>query len=404
MVWDSNILHHFFCESMNTHCFRTLIFLFVGTLLWPMANAQPDSFRYYDARNFSIDNQGFDTATLANPYTRMPLDIYKRIPKQRSMILTDLNCSAGIAIRFRTNSKNIAVRYRLMYNASMSHMPATGVKGVDLYRALINEKKRPAFNYIGSNYPKDDTLQNSVLMRNGDGQMAEYILNLPLYDGVKELYLGVDSAAEIHPVTDVLHRARVVFYGTSIMQGGCASRPGVLPSSIFARQLGIECINLGVSGEAKLDWFMADAISRIRDIDVLILDPLPNCTARILRDSTHGFIDRILKTHPKLRIIMVGQATPARAEYDQVESARSTELNSLWHNSCKIYQEKYPNQFFYVEQSAEAYAKLGITDFAPEATVDGIHYTDAGFLAYYRLLTPTLVRVLNELIDNDKNL
>jgi hypothetical protein len=70
----------------------------------------------------------------------------------------------------------------------------------------------------------------------------------------------------------------IVVYGTSIAQGACASRPGMAWTAILGRRMNIPLINLGFSGNGKLEKEMLDLIAEI-DAEVYILDCLQNMLA-----------------------------------------------------------------------------------------------------------------------------
>ena len=156
----------------------------------------------------------------------------------------------------------------------MMHMADTGIKGTDLY---IWDEDTRSWQFVNCNRPvridndirpRQDSIQSKVYVDRLDGKMHEYMLYLPLYDGVRWIEIGVDSTAVIKQ--PVLNSPQVgkkfVFYGTSILQGGCACRPGMVATSIIQRDLDVECVNLGFSGEGKMDSCMARAMATIPDV------------------------------------------------------------------------------------------------------------------------------------------
>ena len=127
--------------------------------------------------------------------------------------------SAGLAIRFVTDSPYIKVKWEVLNNFSMNHMPDTGIKGVDLYYKNNNE-----WQYINTGRPQGFE-NHYTLIENMSNELKEFKIFLPLYDGVKNIEIGIDSSSRIEKAKKN-EKQPIVFYGTSITQGGCASRPG----------------------------------------------------------------------------------------------------------------------------------------------------------------------------------
>jgi hypothetical protein len=200
-------------------------------------------FRYEDATKFQIINKGWDNTT--EPYTRLPQQYMDSCREEQQWLY---NHSSGIAVRFATNSKRIAAQYNLKNNFHMQHMAMTGIKGTDLY--YLNEE-RNVWEHVNTARPQEknfkaDSIQSKLYVENLDGEMHEYMIYLPLYDGINWLQIGVDSTAElIQPqVENPRKMGKIVIYGTSIQQGGCASRVGMVPSAMIQREYNLECVNL----------------------------------------------------------------------------------------------------------------------------------------------------------------
>ncbi len=200
--------------------------------------------RYIDARELRLINRGFP-GQCVNPYARVPEYLADSV---RPSLYERSQCSAGVAARFATDSKRISVSYDLLFNANMIHMAGTGIKGMDLYICDGDTVWRH-LNCIRP-YSVKDSLGNptphveQTLVQNLDGKMHEYMLYFPLYDGVTAAAIKVDSAANVTTgCNDMISpHGRIVAYGTSILQGGCASRPGMASTNIISRELNREVI------------------------------------------------------------------------------------------------------------------------------------------------------------------
>lgn len=367
---------------------RTFIFLslFVALILASNSASAQNSpgLVYYNADSFRIINKGFEDTELT--YSRLPLYL-------KDSVRTDLwnrgLCSSGIGIRFSSNSKKVAIKYTLLWDFHMNHMADTGIKGADLY--LL--EKNGVWRYVNSVRPKDNNKElkqnEKVLVDNLDGNTHEFLIYLPLYDGVTEMYIGVDSAAILSmPTVDNPRKSKkIVMYGTSVLQGGCASRTGMVATNIIQRELNCEVINLGFSGEGKMDSCIARAIGSISDIDAIVIDPVPNCTEKMCDTLTFGFVDILAKLCPDIPIIMVEGAIYTYAEYDSFFNNYLPKKNEAYYNNYKKLKRAGHKNIIYVS-SDNLYGSDG------EGTVDGIHFTDYGFRKY----ADKLIKVLRPII------
>ncbi|MBR6971618.1 MAG: SGNH/GDSL hydrolase family protein [Bacteroidales bacterium] len=231
---------------------------------------------------------------------------FYRIPNRLKGIvrkeLWELGCDgAGIAIRFSTDAECIGAKWTLTYNFGMSHMAYTGIKGMDIY--VLDKGKD--WKFAGTAFPNGKH-SNSVFVRKMYGGKKEYMIYLPLYDGVDHMEIGIDSTATIYAPSGSLAEGGlpILFYGTSITQGGCVSRPGMAYPSIISRKLDKPVINLGFSGNGRMDGNMADWIKTI-PASAYVLDCLPNCTYNTTRDSSDYFIGWIAYSNPNTPVYLV---------------------------------------------------------------------------------------------------
>lgn len=348
---------------------RTKLFLFC-LLLTTMAGAQ---IVYHDASTFPL--LGKATEATATRYERLP-DSLQHISRKP---LWDLGRnSAGLAVRFRSNSTSIAARWEVRDNRSMNHMTPTGIKGLDLYCLQDGE-----WIFAGSGRPQGK-INKATIVKNMLPQEREYLLYLSLYDGVTSLAIGVDSLSEIRlPAIDLPRREKpIVFYGTSILQGGCASRPGMAHTNILERRLNRECINLGFSGNALLDLEIAHLMASV-DASMFVLDFVPNATVEQMQERADEFYSIIRRKHPHTPILFIEDPIFTHSPFDtriakEVKDKNET-LNAIF-QSLKQRGEK--NIYFLSSRD--------IIGHDGEATVDGIHFTDLGFMRYAEVLYPIL--------------
>ncbi len=362
---------------------RFLLLLAITLIACTAVEAQDftksDTLRYVDATQFRIINNGFDDP------------LYSRLPKYMEDSVRDglwwlARCSAGIGIRFATDSRCVAMHYNIRNQFHMAHMADTGTKGVDLY---ILDEDDGKWHFVNCNRPTKDSIQTKVFIDRLDGRMHEYLAYLSLYDGVNWIDIGVDSTAVLTMPQVVSPRVggKVVFYGTSIMQGGCATRPGMVSTNILQRELGVECVNLGFSGQAKMDSCMARVMAAIPDVAAYVLDPVPNCTKMMCDTLTYGFVNILRTLRPDVPIIMVEGPMYSYTKYSAYYSSYLPEKNVEWRKNYERLLADNPDNLYYVDCEG-LYGPDG------EGFVDGIHATDVGFLYYAAKLLPVLKQVI----------
>ena len=363
------------------------VFLFaVAVLASANVFAQKASeLKYYDVRELGLPvlGKGFDDCVRQNDtisdgfYTRLPADLQGVVRKA----VWDLGQnSAGLAIRFRTNSKCIGAEWRPLNNFGMSHMTPTGVRGLDLYALVDGE-----WLFVGAGQPNGKKSRN-VFIRKMNGEMREYIMYLPLYDGVINLSIGIDSTAVIEKphVADLVPSEKnlpIVFYGTSVTQGGCATRPGMAYPSIIERKLHRETVNLGFSGNGRMDKCLGDKIARI-PASMYVIDCLANCTSQIVKDSTEHFIRAIVEANPDVPVLMVSNYCYPYQYLDAQFQIDTPEENAIWKEFAQKFRKEGYKNVRYIDAYAKGNMKKSPIGPDHEGTVDGVHMTDLGFLRF----------------------
>ena len=194
-----------------------------------------------------VQNQGWPDE-IGYKYVRLPDRAEKEI---RPDVWNLSRNSAGLAIHFYSNAPQITVRYKVSGGLNMPHMQSTGVSGVDLYSIDSNGK----WGFCFGNYSFGDTITYSYRNLGQDSyhnRGFEYRLYLPLYNTVEWMEIGTPEDSELTFIPQSPEKP-VVLYGTSIAQGACSSRPAMAWANILQRSLGYPLINLGFSGNGKLE-------------------------------------------------------------------------------------------------------------------------------------------------------
>lgn len=290
--------------------------------------------------------------------------------------------SAGLSISFTTDAKTISLQWRLARWLDQWNMTPLAVNGLDLYGL-----KDGKWSYVASARPTG--LNNSaVLVKNLDGQMRDYRLYLPLYTEISEVGVGVPTNATINKSAPPANQKRVVIYGSSITQGASASRPGMAYPSIMARSQNIEVINLGFSGSGTMETEIVDVLAKI-PADVYILDCVANPSPQMIKDRAYGFVKKLRTLRPNTPIIMVESIFRETGNWDSQIGARTTQQNMEFRNAYQRAMGDSDKNLHYI------FSKDLIGN-DHEATIDGTHLTDVGFMRLAEAIGEEVKKVIGK--------
>lgn len=340
------------------------------------ASAQED-WKYFCIDSFPL--YGTAAVGASNRYSRLP-DTLKG--KVRDELWALGQNTPGLTLRFRSDASRIRMKWKSLNKFNMNHMTPTGIRGLDLYTMTPDS----SWTFVGSARPSMSSHHNeSVVMRNMDPEMREYMLFLSLYDGVDSIYVGVDSAAVVElPTVDLPSREKpVVMYGTSILQGGCANRPGMAHTCILQRRLNREVINLGFSGNGRLDPEIAQLMASV-DAGLYVIDIMPNVTTEQFVERIGPFYEILRSARPDTPILLV-----ENPEFPDIRFNNRTRDDNIEENAAlrAWYDEANdPNMYYFY--SAD------VLKGDVEATVDNAHLTDLGFTIFANSLEPVVRRIL----------
>ena len=327
-----------------------------------------DDIEYFGEDSFLLEGTDIPDSLKENKYDRLPAS-YKEIVRKPVWDLS--KNSAGLSIRFLSNSSVITVKWELLNDLSMGHMPDTGIKGVDL-----DFKNNNAWQYINTGIPLG--FKNEYrLIDNMDNELREYRMFLPLYDGLKSIEIGIDNSSFIRkPKTS--EKKPIIFYGTSITQGATASRPGMAHTNIISRKLDRDVINFGFSGNGRMEQPISKLISESNPI-FYVIECMPNMSPDMITSNTIPLVDTIRNKHPNTPIILVDLFnSPLTALDNNIDKSRNEMNNALKTEYEKMIDNGYDNIIY-----LESRNSLG-DDF--EGTVDAVHFTDIGFNRYSNFL------------------
>lgn len=348
---------------------RKMLFFAVLLLFAFNSVGQTKWYNPMDAEFPVVQQQGW-TEEIGNSYQRLP-DRAKDLVRQRVWDLS-LN-TAGLAIHFYTNAPKIEVRYGVGGNIAMHHMPATGKSGVDLY--AIDPDGR--WRVLTDKYTFGDTIRYAY------GDLAEskyhekgyeYRLFLPLYNSVTWMEIGVPDSASFSFIPKLKEKP-IVVYGTSIAQGGCASRPAMGWTNILSRKLDLPVINLAFSGNGPLERELVGLIGEL-DAAMVIYDCLPNMgslsTEEVKKRTAYGV--SAIRAKSDLPILItdhIGYRNDAMNIHTKESADRLNRASREVYDSLKAAGVE---NLFHLHQET-----IGFPD---DGCVDYVHPNDLGMQAY----------------------
>lgn len=337
----------------------------------------PEGLRWLDPRDGGFDVLGLHWFDREKRYNRFPRKMSRK--KLRPALLQLAVCTAGGQLRFRTDSRRIVISVKNTPIRSAGKTPETARSGCDLY---VGGPGHEVFWNIG--WPVPGRYEYTAeLFRSEEKKMRDFRLNFPLYNGMRSFLIALETEAELLPPTPLPIRKPIIIYGTSITQGGCASRPGSAFTNRLSRSLQAEFLNFGFSGQGKNDPEIAELLTEVRDPAMIIIDSQANSPGiDHVRERVPAFLDILRKQFPEIPIVIIskiiyaprfGSEVPMAMEFKKIVQRR---------------RRKGDRNLFFIDGS-----KCWPHE-DTENTVDGIHPTDAGFAKMALCLDPPLRKIL----------
>ncbi len=314
---------------------------------------------WFDAKEAPIQICGLAVCGKGDKFRRMPQDVADATNEGVKYLNTN---TAGGRIRFRTDSPYVAIKAVMPDNGTMAHITMTGQSGFDLYRSDAGE-----YHYAGSFIPGGRN-HGYESQKPTDGKMHTYTINMPLYDPVEEVYIGLAADAELEAPEAYTYEKPVVYYGSSITQGGCASRPGNAYQAMISRKLDGDFINLGFSGSGRGEQVICDYMASL-DALVFVSDYDHNAPSPEHLENTHyNLYETFRRAHPDTPYVMV-----SKPDFHP-ESADDVRRLNIIRESYEKALANGDRHVYFVDGS-----HLFDGEFADSCTVDGCHPNDLGF-------------------------
>ena len=291
--------------------------------------------------------------------------------------------TAGGRLRFRTNSKYIAIKAVMPHIGKMPHFALTGSAGFDLYVGTDEKYVKTFAPPFGIENGFESVIKFS------SGEARDFTINFPLYSSISQLYVGLEDTAIVEAPQPYKIEKPIVFYGSSITQGGCASRPGNSYECRVSRALSADFVNLGFSGSCRAEETMAHYVKNL-DMSVFIYDYDHNSrTSKYLEETHQKFFKIIRDANPTLPIVILSRPEP-------VLKGGALVSRDIIEKTCLDSRAEGDQNVYFID--GPALMKLAGFD----GTVDNCHPNDLGFYSMAEAIISVLKPIVEALPISEK--
>lgn len=338
---------------------------------------------YYDVREEPFRIYGLYEPQSGGVFKRIPDAVAEATSKS---ILSLYRCTAGGRVRFSTNSSFVVIRAKMPSVLRFPHATLLLSAGFDLYIDETETGRSYFYDVFKPSYEITDGYTDVVAFE--DKKERSITLNLPLYGEVEELLIGLERGASLSSGAEYPNEKPVVFYGSSITQGGCASRPGTAYPSVISRELNLDYINLGFSGNCRAELPMVEYMSGL-DMSVFVSDYDHNTTSvDFLRNTHYRMYEMIRKKQPTLPYVMVSR--PDFKKYDR-DLTECIDRRAVIIESFERARALGDENVYFID--GESFFDNKYWD---SATVDGIHPNDFGMMCMASKIAETLRGIIKK--------
>ena len=321
--------------------------------------------------------QGYTKKTDKSPYYRFDHTPYEWNNKT---IVSHAKKCTGLYITFKTNSKNIWATWENTPSRMGDNMTGIVQKGLDLY---IKENGKWKFAGVGrvSSVPEKSKRTKAIVKNMVEGE-KEFLLYLPIWCEMLSLEIGVDSNATIEGLPSPF-RHKVIVHGSSITHGASASRSGLTYSALLSRNLGIDFVNFGFSGECKMQPQFLEFLKTC-ECDAFLFDAFSNPHAKEIGERLIPFVEGLVKAHPGKPLIFL--QSPILETQNTAQKERFNTRIELSRKMMKELSKKYKDVYYLEVEGA-----VGKDGF-----IDGSHPTDLGFHRFVAAYQPKIAKILKK--------
>lgn len=355
------------------------ITLNLNPVLWAQnTSLLEEEIDWFDVKEIGVEGKGWNNTK--RYFDRLPA---KAEGVVREPVWNLSRHSAGMSVRFVTDSPNLYVRYNLhLERLDMTHMPATGVSGLDLYGNDDEGRDR----WVAVVRPDKQQMETSIAKDLSPGS-RRYTLYLPLYNGVDDLEVGILKGKSFTPMAP-RNEQPILFYGTSIMHGACASRPGMAFPAILGRRLRRPTINLGFSGNGRMEGEVADLLSEL-DPCAYVIDCLPNMNENTVSKRTAPLVKKLREANNNTPILLVEDRSFTNTSFFPKRKVQHQKSRAALKKAFAELSDAGIGNLYYLDGDQ----LLGDDG---EAATDGSHPNDLGMVRYADAYEPVLRAMLRQ--------
>ncbi|MBI5817381.1 MAG: SGNH/GDSL hydrolase family protein [Verrucomicrobia bacterium] len=338
----------------------------------------PPALDWHDVTQWGVEGRAWPEMERKRWFDRLPAAAEGKVTPAVWSLSRD---SAGMMVRFKTDATAIWAHYVLRSErVAMTHMPATGVSGVDLYA----RDERGKWRWVNVTKPDKKEVRQAIQADLKPG-LREYAAYLPLYNGVESLEIGVTKGAKFEGLPPRAAKP-IVFYGTSITHGACASRPGMVHTAILGRRFDQPVVNIGFSGNGRMDAAVGELLCKI-DAAAYVIDCSPNMGPADVRKKCPPLVKMLRAARPQTPIVLVEDRPFTNSWIRPDRQKFHAENHAALRESYEALKKEGVANLFYIP------GDLLLGDDAEGAT-DGSHPSDLGFVRQSDVFEPVLRKAL----------
>ena len=350
---------------------------FIWLLLVAMSAMAQVKYTFTEASQLTMVGQLFNNNP--NPYHRVDTTRFKGFTASENF---QVRMPVGMSCAFRTNSKAITVQTVYGQTSFPTNTMGYAARGYDLYI-----RKDGKWLWAGSGVAPDKSLENNVVLAADlDGTEHECLLYLPMHSEVKSVKIGVVEGSSIQAMPNPFSH-RIVFFGSSFTHGISTSRTAMNYPKQLERATGLQFINLGCSGNCKLQPYFCDVLCAT-DAEAFIFDSFSNPSIKEIEERLFPFIEKLQKAHPGKPLIFQRTIYRERRNFntavEKAERARQDRVEELMLDACKRYKDVY-----YIRTT-------NATSPTHETSVDGTHPGDYGYTLWAESLRKPVLKILKK--------
>jgi hypothetical protein len=338
-----------------------------------------DNLEWHDVTQWGVEGRILPEQKRLRWFDRLPASAEGKVTSAVWNLSRD---SAGMMVRFKTDAEAISVHYKLSKDRlGQPHMPATGVSGVDLYA----RDKDGKWKWVMVTKPATQEVKAEIIKGLAPGY-REYAAYLPLYNGVESLSIGVAKGSKFEGLAP--REKPIVFYGTSITHGACASRPGMVHTAILGRRFDTPVVNLGFSGNGRMDTAVGDFLVQL-DPAVFVIDCLPNMQPAQVTEKCIPLVKQLRAAKPETPIILVEDRRFTNDWITPNKQQFHTDNHAALKAAYETLQKEGVKNLHYIPGDS-------LYGDDTEGATDASHASDLGFMRQADIFEPVIRKALGK--------